>query len=59
MERVPIEIESFHHVYNRGTEKRDIFLSDTIRRKVKPYFIGLNTFFSARIFFSAACFISL
>jgi len=27
MDRVPIELETFHHVYNRGTEKRDVFLS--------------------------------
>ena len=25
MERIPIELESFHHVYNRGTDKRIVF----------------------------------
>jgi len=26
MDRVPIELETFHHIYNRGTDKRIVFL---------------------------------
>ena len=25
MDRIPIELESFHHIYNRGTDKRTVF----------------------------------
>ncbi|MFA6006249.1 MAG: transposase [Candidatus Paceibacterota bacterium] len=42
MERVPIELESFHHVYNRGTEKRDIFLSNADRKLFLKYLYLLN-----------------
>ena len=28
MARIPIEVENFYHVYNRGVDKRKVFLSD-------------------------------
>lgn len=42
MERVPIELETFHHVYNRGTEKRDIFMSDDDYQLFLKYLYLLN-----------------
>ncbi|OHB24104.1 MAG: hypothetical protein A2542_02920 [Parcubacteria group bacterium RIFOXYD2_FULL_52_8] len=42
MERIPIELDSFHHVYNRGTEKRDIFLCDADFKLFLKYLYLLN-----------------
>lgn len=33
MERIPFEAGAYYHIYNRGTEKRDIFLSDRDYRR--------------------------
>ncbi len=42
MERIPIELESFQHVYNRGTDKRDIFLADSDYKLFLRYLYLLN-----------------
>lgn len=42
MQRIPIELESFHHVYNRGTEKRDVFLCDEDYKMFLKYLYLLN-----------------
>lgn len=40
--RIPIEVNDFVHVYNRGTEKRDIFESDVDRQRFVDYLDILN-----------------
>ncbi|PIR45162.1 MAG: hypothetical protein COV10_00600 [Candidatus Vogelbacteria bacterium CG10_big_fil_rev_8_21_14_0_10_51_16] len=42
MNRVPIELDTFHHVYNRGTEKRLIFMNDADRARFMLYVDILN-----------------
>ncbi len=42
MNRVPIELETFHHVYNRGTEKRIIFMNAADRARFMLYVDILN-----------------
>ena len=42
MNRVPIELESFHHVYNRGTEKRQIFMDKEDRELFLKFLYVLN-----------------
>jgi len=42
MERVPIELETFHHIYNRGTEKRQIFMDDEDYKRFVLYINVLN-----------------
>lgn len=42
MDRTPFELESFHHVYNRGTDKRVIFMNDEDRHKFILYLRVLN-----------------
>lgn len=42
MDRVPIELETFHHIYNRGTEKRDIFECENDYKLFLKYLYLLN-----------------
>ena len=42
MNRAPIEIDTFHHVYNRGTDKRLIFMDDADRKLFLKYLHILN-----------------
>jgi len=39
---VPIELDSFHHIYNRGTDKRLVFMDDSDRRIFLRYMYVLN-----------------
>ena len=42
MDRVPIELETFHHVYNRGTDKRQIFMDGADYQRFALYVDLLN-----------------
>ena len=42
MERVPFEVESFYHIYNRGVDKRIVFNSDKDRLLFIKYLNILN-----------------
>ena len=42
MDRVPIELDSFHHVYNRGVDKRLVFMDDEDRQVFLFYLNILN-----------------
>ena len=42
MDRQPIELGTFHHIYNRGTEKRQIFMDDEDYHRFLLYINVLN-----------------